>query len=187
MERLPNVFCFHISPRLDFLWHKANLFNTYRKYRWGFMLPGNHQVNKKVLSSYKQNSSQFTKFCPDNFWRLMCGRNGTEMKQAFKCPLVWRIYKGQHYPSSVQKGHKGQMSLYLKTPKQSHTVYTNKSAWKIEGLAQSELNMVVTTVMDRDASLNSILVYVQIQIKVEEGVCSLCLLCLTKTNLISCW
>lgn len=45
------------------------------------------------------------------------------------------------------------------------------------------LNMVVTTSMDRDASLDSILVYIQIQIKVEEGEFSLCPLCLTKTNL----
>lgn len=66
------------------------------------------------------------------------------------------------------------MSLYLKTPKHLHTVYTNKSAWKTEGLAQSVLNMVVTTFMDRDACLDSILVYVQIQIKVEEDEFSLC-------------
>lgn len=40
---------------------------------------------------------------------------------------------------------------------------------KIEGLAQSVLNMVVTTFMDREACLDSILVYVQIQIKMEGG------------------
>lgn len=40
---------------------------------------------------------------------------------------------------------------------------------KIEGLAQSVLNMVVTTFMDREACLDSILVYVQIQIKMERG------------------
>lgn len=88
-------------------------------------------------------------------------------------PLIQRIYKGQPYPNSVQKGPKGWMCLYLKTPKRLHTVYTNKSAWKIEGLAQSVLSMVVTTFLDREACLNSILVYVQIQIKVEDNEFSL--------------
>lgn len=58
------------------------------------------------------------------------------------------------------------MSLYLKTPKRLHTVYTNNSAWKTEGLAQSVKGMVMVTIfMDRDACSDSILVYVQIEIK----------------------
>lgn len=111
----------------------------------------------------------------------MCGWNETVTKQTVLCPS----YKGQQHPNSVQKGQRGG-SQYLKTLKHLHTVYTNKSAWKTEGLAQSVLNMVVTTSMDRDASLDSILVYVQIQIKVEEDEFSLltAFLCLTKTNLI---
>lgn len=64
-------------------------------------------------------------------------------------PFIQGINKGQKYLSLVQKGQKGKMSLYLKTPKWLHTVYTNKSAWKIEGLAQSVLNMVVPTSMVR--------------------------------------
>uniref|UniRef100_A0A671WJ76 Prefoldin subunit 6 n=2 Tax=Sparus aurata TaxID=8175 RepID=A0A671WJ76_SPAAU len=34
-------------------------------------------------------------------------------------PLKQRIYKGQQDPSSVQRGQKGEMSLYLKTPNKS--------------------------------------------------------------------
>lgn len=45
-------------------------------------------------------------------------------------PLKQRIYKGQQDPSSVQRGQKGEMSLYLKTPKRLHTVYTNKIGLK---------------------------------------------------------
>lgn len=42
--------------------------------------------------------------------------------------------------------------------------------------------MVATTFMDRDACLDSILVYVQIQSKEEEDEFSCCPLCLTKNN-----
>lgn len=45
--------------------------------------------------------------------------------------------------------------------------------------------MVVPTSMDKDACLDSILVYVQIQIKVEEDEFSCCPFCLTKTNLMT--
>lgn len=145
-----------------------------------FMSPGNHQGNKG--SSVHSNKLSlvdpklhFAQTAAEVMW-LKWNSNKTGVFM----PLIQRIYstKDSSIPIQFRRDKNGRC-LYLKTPKCLHTVYTNKSAWKTEGLAQSVLNMV-TTFMDRDACLDNLLVYVQIKIKVEEDELSLCLLCLTK-------
>jgi len=79
-------------------------------------------------------------------------------------------FQGRKNPNSVQRTKRGRMSPYLKDYKAiTYCIYKQICLKKIDGLAQSVLNVVVITFMDRDACLESILVYVQIKVNAEGG------------------
>lgn len=121
VEQLFNSSCSPISPWVNFLWPKANLFNAYRIYRRAFMLPGNHQGNKgsSVHTTKLISGSQnvLPRQLPKTDVRLKWNSNETGVFM----PLIQRTALSQF---SSERTKKGQMSLYLKTPKRLHTVYT---------------------------------------------------------------
>lgn len=84
-------------------------------------------------------------------------------------PLIQEYTKASKIPVQFRWDKKGGRRLCILRLQSVYILYIQTNLLeKLEGLAQSVLNMVVTTFMDRDASLDSILVYVQIQIKEEE-------------------
>lgn len=108
--------------------------------------PGNQGNTESSVHTTKLNFS-WQKLCPDSCWRLDVWLKWSSNKNRLcSAPHTKDIQRTATSQFSSEGTRGGQVSRYLKTPKRLHTLYTNKSAWKTEGLAQSVLNMVVTTV-----------------------------------------
>lgn len=101
----------------------------------------------------------------EDWW---CGWN--ETVTGIFLPLIQRIYKGQQYPNLSSEGTKRGRGLRILRLQSDYILYiqTNRLE-KLKGWHSQCWVWLVTTFMDRDACLDSILVYVQKQIKVEEG------------------
>lgn len=172
-----------LISRLDLIsCHKSNLFNANRTCRRAFMPPGNRQGIKKGPHSYKQSSFRFTKFCPDGCWRLMRGwtENSNETG-AFMPPHKKDIQRRAISPIQFGRDRKGRCLCILRL-QSNYILYIQTNVLeKLKGWHSQSWMWVVTTLMERDACLDSILVYVQIQMKGEGDGSSP--LYLTKKNL----
>lgn len=129
-------------------------------------LPGDHQ-RKKGSSFIQQSSFQLTTLCPrqllktDVWWKWNSNQTGV-----FYAPHTKDIQRTAISRFSSEGTKKGRCLCFLRLQSNYILYIQTNLLEKLKGWHSQCWMCVVTTFMDRDACLDSILVYVQIQIKV---------------------